>query len=80
MTYSGTPGEDLPPGVPEYSVGWTHYEDGVFVAGEPAGAWVGEGLRHLLARVLEEPALNEPGALAAEARRWLDARRTPHLR
>jgi aminopeptidase N len=38
VRYSGTPGEELPPDVPEYSVGWTHYGDGVFVAGEPSGA------------------------------------------
>jgi aminopeptidase N len=38
VEYSGTPGEGLPPDVPEYSVGWTYYGDGVFVAGEPGGS------------------------------------------
>jgi aminopeptidase N len=38
VEYAGTPGENLPPGVPEYSVGWTYYDEGVFVAGEPGGS------------------------------------------
>lgn len=37
VTYSGTPGEALPANVPEYSVGWQYYQDGVLVAGEPGG-------------------------------------------
>ncbi len=38
VTYGGTPGAGLPRNVPEYSVGWQYYENGVFVAGEPGGA------------------------------------------
>jgi tRNA nucleotidyltransferase (CCA-adding enzyme) len=34
------------------------------------GPHVGEALRHLLDRVLEDPAANTPDALAAELRRW----------
>lgn len=34
------------------------------------GPHVGEALRHLLDRVLEDPALNAPDALEAELRRW----------
>jgi tRNA nucleotidyltransferase (CCA-adding enzyme) len=41
--------------------------------GQP-GPQVGEALRHLLDRVLEDPALNEPGALRAELDRWWAAR------
>jgi tRNA nucleotidyltransferase (CCA-adding enzyme) len=36
----------------------------------PPGPEVGEALRHLLDRVLEDPAANTPDALAAELRRW----------
>ncbi len=38
------------------------------------GPHVGEALRHLLDRVLEDPALNSPGPLADLARRWWAAR------
>jgi tRNA nucleotidyltransferase (CCA-adding enzyme) len=45
------------------------------------GPLVGEALRHLLDRVLGDPALNEPEALRAELARWREARdaggRTP---
>jgi tRNA nucleotidyltransferase (CCA-adding enzyme) len=44
------------------------------LAGAPAGAWVGEGLRFLLTRVLEAPDLNDAERLAAEAQRWLAER------
>jgi aminopeptidase N len=38
VQYSGVPGENYPPGTPQYSEGWYHYPDGVLVAGEPTGA------------------------------------------
>ncbi len=44
------------------------------ILGEGPGPQVGEALRHLLDRVLDDPALNEPGALAEEVRRWWGAR------
>jgi tRNA nucleotidyltransferase (CCA-adding enzyme) len=40
------------------------------VLGTGPGPHVGEALRHLLERVLEDPARNERGALEAELRRW----------
>jgi tRNA nucleotidyltransferase (CCA-adding enzyme) len=44
------------------------------ILGEGPGPHVGEALRHLLDRVLENPALNEAGALAEEVLRWWGAR------
>lgn len=38
VAYSGVPGEDLPAGLAEFSQGWQHYVNKVFVAGEPTGA------------------------------------------
>ncbi len=38
VTYSGTPRQDLEIDGDDYSLGWQHYGDGVFVASEPAGA------------------------------------------
>jgi tRNA nucleotidyltransferase (CCA-adding enzyme) len=38
------------------------------------GPQVGEAIRHLLERVLEDPGLNERSALEAELRRWWAAR------
>jgi aminopeptidase N len=38
ITYSGTPREGLEPDGDEFSLGWQHYGDGVFVASEPDGA------------------------------------------
>lgn len=38
VSYAGTPGEGIPRTGPEFTVGWSFYEDGVFVAGEPSGA------------------------------------------
>ncbi|HYG66867.1 MAG TPA: tRNA cytidylyltransferase [Anaeromyxobacteraceae bacterium] len=40
----------------------------------PPGPAVGEALRHLLDRVLEDPALNDRGALSVELSRWWEAR------
>jgi tRNA nucleotidyltransferase (CCA-adding enzyme) len=40
------------------------------ILGLPPGPRVGEALRHLLDRVLEDPALNAPDALEAELHRW----------
>lgn len=40
------------------------------IVGAESGTWVGEALRHLLDRVLADPALNSPAALAAIARDW----------
>ena len=40
------------------------------VLGVGPGPHVGEALRHLLDRVLEDPALNAPAALEEELRRW----------
>ncbi len=37
VTYSGVPGEDVE-GLNIFSAGWTRYKEGVYVAGEPAGA------------------------------------------
>jgi tRNA nucleotidyltransferase (CCA-adding enzyme) len=42
--------------------------------GVQPGPHVGEALRHLLDRVLDDPALNEPQALRAELERWWAAR------
>jgi tRNA nucleotidyltransferase (CCA-adding enzyme) len=49
------------------------------IIGEGAGSWVGEALRHLLDRVLEDPGLNAPAALSAVARDWW-AHRGPPVR
>jgi len=38
IEYHGTPGEQLPRYLPDFSRGWTYYRNGVFVAGEPMGA------------------------------------------
>ncbi|MBZ0306854.1 MAG: M1 family metallopeptidase, partial [Anaerolineae bacterium] len=38
VAYSGVPGEDLPAGLAEFSQGWQHYVNKVFVAGEPTEA------------------------------------------
>jgi tRNA nucleotidyltransferase (CCA-adding enzyme) len=46
------------------------------LSAEP-GPHVGEALRHLLDRVLENPALNAPDALEAELRSWWAARAPP---
>ncbi len=43
--------------------------------GRPGGPWLGELQRHLLELVLEDPALNETGALKAMAQTWLDGQR-----
>jgi aminopeptidase N len=37
VTYSGVPGENVE-GLNLFSAGWTRYKEGVYVAGEPAGA------------------------------------------
>jgi tRNA nucleotidyltransferase (CCA-adding enzyme) len=42
--------------------------------GIPPGPIVGEALKHLLDRVLEEPDLNTPAALESELRAWWSAR------
>jgi tRNA nucleotidyltransferase (CCA-adding enzyme) len=44
------------------------------VLGARPGPYVGEALRHLLERVLEDPAENVPDRLADALRRWWDAR------
>ena len=41
------------------------------------GPHVGEALRHLLDRVLEEPSLNAPAALEAALRAWWLERKRP---
>lgn len=38
VAYSGVPGEGLPSGLAEFSQGWQHYVNKIFVAGEPSGA------------------------------------------
>lgn len=38
VSYSGVPGEFDQGDIPEFSVGWNYYDDGVMVAGEPAGS------------------------------------------
>lgn len=38
IVYSGTPGENLPPDLEEYEIGWNFYHEGVLVAGEPSGS------------------------------------------
>jgi tRNA nucleotidyltransferase (CCA-adding enzyme) len=40
------------------------------IIGAEPGTWVGEALRHLLERVLDDPGLNSPAALTAVARDW----------
>ncbi|BDG06328.1 CCA tRNA nucleotidyltransferase [Anaeromyxobacter oryzae] len=50
----------------------------VALLGVDPGPHVGEALRHLLDRVLEDPAANTAGALEAELRRWW-AERTARL-
>ncbi|HEY6100984.1 MAG TPA: tRNA cytidylyltransferase [Anaeromyxobacter sp.] len=47
------------------------------VLGTGPGPRVGEALRHLLDRVLEDPSLNAPGALESELRAWWLARGRP---
>jgi tRNA nucleotidyltransferase (CCA-adding enzyme) len=54
-----------------------HGREAMRVLGVAPGPEVGEALRHLLERVLEDPALNTPDALEAELRRWWAARGTP---
>ena len=44
------------------------------ILGIGPGPHVGEALRHLLDRVLDDPALNVPGVLEAELRRWWGGR------
>jgi tRNA nucleotidyltransferase (CCA-adding enzyme) len=44
--------------------------DAMRILAVPPGPAVGEALRHLLDRVLEDPALNTPASLEAELRRW----------
>jgi tRNA nucleotidyltransferase (CCA-adding enzyme) len=46
------------------------------ILGIPAGRVVGEALKHLLDRVLADPALNTPDALESELREWWRARGT----
>ena len=41
------------------------------------GPHVGEALRHLLDRVLQDPGLNDPAALESELRGWWLARKRP---
>jgi tRNA nucleotidyltransferase (CCA-adding enzyme) len=48
--------------------------DAMRILALPPGPAVGEALRHLLDRVLEDPALNTPASLEAELRRWWAAR------
>lgn len=47
------------------------------IVGAGPGSHVGEALRHLLDRVLEDPSLNEPAALEAELREWWRGRARP---
>ena len=47
------------------------------ILGAGPGPHVGEALRHLLDRVLEDPSLNAPEALEAELRAWWLARARP---
>jgi tRNA nucleotidyltransferase (CCA-adding enzyme) len=47
------------------------------IVGAGPGPWVGEALRHLLERVLEEPSLNGTAELGALARRWWAGRQGP---
>ena len=47
------------------------------IIGAQSGTWVGEGLRHLLDRVLADPGLNTPEALAAVTRDWWTHRSPP---
>jgi tRNA nucleotidyltransferase (CCA-adding enzyme) len=50
------------------------------IVGGGGGPWVGEGLRHLLDRVLEDPSLNETAALTRLLRAWWDGRQGPPVR
>ncbi|HEX9049821.1 MAG TPA: tRNA cytidylyltransferase, partial [Anaeromyxobacter sp.] len=47
------------------------------ILGAGPGPHVGEALRHLLDRVLQDPALNAPAALEDELRGWWLARGRP---
>ena len=47
------------------------------ILGAGPGPHVGEALRHLLDRVLEDPSLNAPAALEREVRAWWLARKRP---
>jgi tRNA nucleotidyltransferase (CCA-adding enzyme) len=47
------------------------------ILGAGPGPHVGEALRHLLERVLEDPSLNAPAPLEAEVRAWWLARNRP---
>ena len=47
------------------------------ILGAGPGPHVGEALRHLLDRVLEDPSLNARPALEAELRAWWLARTPP---
>jgi tRNA nucleotidyltransferase (CCA-adding enzyme) len=47
------------------------------ILGAGPGPHVGEALRHLLDRVLEDPSLNEAAALGAELRAWWLAGKRP---
>ena len=38
IVYIGVPGVDLPPDLENYETGWTRYDQGVLVAGEPSGS------------------------------------------
>ncbi len=49
----------------------------VAILGAGPGPHVGEALRHLLDRVLQDPSLNTPAALEAELRGWWLARNSP---
>jgi tRNA nucleotidyltransferase (CCA-adding enzyme) len=44
------------------------------ILGISPGPVVGEALKHLLDRVLEDPALNTPAALESELRAWWSSR------
>jgi tRNA nucleotidyltransferase (CCA-adding enzyme) len=46
------------------------------LTGLQGGPAVGEALRHLLERVVEDPGTNQPRTLAAEARAWAARRKT----
>jgi tRNA nucleotidyltransferase (CCA-adding enzyme) len=47
------------------------------ILGTGPGAHVGEALRHLLDRVLEDPAENEPSRLEGALRAWWAGRAAP---
>ncbi|MEK6256732.1 MAG: M1 family metallopeptidase, partial [Chloroflexota bacterium] len=38
ITYSGKPGENLPPDLEQYEEGWENYGYGIMIAGEPSGS------------------------------------------